>query len=56
MIKPGETRILKKDNVFRGEVWGRKGEKVRIISVNGCAVIYENKKGERYPCNIKDLE
>lgn len=47
---------INKDNTFRGEVWGRKGDKVKIISINGNAVIYENEKEERYPCNIKDFE
>lgn len=51
----GETKTLNKDNKYKDHVWGKKGDKVTIISVNGTAVIYENDKG-RYPCNIKDLE
>lgn len=47
---------LSKDNTFRGKVLGKKGDKVKIISISKTAVIYENDKGERYPCNIKDLE
>lgn len=50
------TYYLKKDNTHRGKVWGRKGDKVKIISINGKAVIYEDQKEERYPCNIRDLE
>lgn len=56
MREPNKTKILRRDNVFRGKKWGNKGEEIRVISINGCAVIYENTKGERYPCNIKDLE
>lgn len=52
----GSSKTLKKDNVFRKQIWGKKGEKVTIISVSGNAVIYENSKGKRFPCNIKDLE
>lgn len=51
-----QTAIFKRDNTFRGKIWGKKGDKVKIISINGNAVIYENEKGQRYPCNIKDLE
>lgn len=55
----GTTKALNKD--IKGSAktvpfWGRKGEKVKIISVSGNAVIYENSKGVRFPCNIKDLE
>jgi hypothetical protein len=52
----GEIKTLNKDNVFKNQVWGKKGEKVKIISVSGNAVVYENSKGVRYPCDIKDLE
>ena len=55
-MKIGDFKTLNKDNVFRKQVWGKKGEKVTIISVSGNAVIYENSKGKRLPCNIKDLE
>lgn len=55
-METGTTKTLNKDNVFRKQVWGKKGEKVTIISVSGNAVIYENSKGKRFPCNIKDLE
>lgn len=51
-----EFKTLNKDNFNKNEVWGKKGEKVKIISVSGSAVIYENSKGVRYPCNVKDLE
>ncbi|MCL1657432.1 hypothetical protein I6H88_13705 [Elizabethkingia bruuniana] len=51
-----ETKTLNKDNVFRGQIWGKKGDKVKIISISGSAVVYENAKGKRFPCNIKDLE
>ncbi|WBV60269.1 hypothetical protein PFY12_14670 [Chryseobacterium camelliae] len=52
----GELKTLNKDNLNKNAVWGKKGEKVKIISVSGNAVIYENSKGLRYPCNVKDLE
>lgn len=59
-MQVGEFRKLNKDNTFnkgaRAHVWGKKGEMVQIISIRGNAVIYENKKDERFPCNIKDLE
>lgn len=47
---------LNKDITFRGKVWGRKGDKIKIISINGNAVIYEATNGQKYPCNIKDIE
>ena len=52
----GQNKKLNKDNVYRNIVWGKKGERVLIISISGNAVIYENSKGVRYPCNVKDLE
>jgi hypothetical protein len=52
----GENKTLNKDNLYRNAVWGKKGERVKIISVSGNAVIYENSKGVRYPCNVKDLD
>lgn len=52
----GQTKTLNKDNLYKTHVWGKKGDKVLVISVNGKAVIYEDNKGNRYPCNIKDLE
>lgn len=55
-MKPGETKALNKDNVYKGMIWGTKGEEVVIISVSGNAIVYENAKGKRFPCNIKDLE
>lgn len=55
----GQIRRLIKDNVFvknrTKHIWGKKGEKVKIISISGNAIIYENQKGERFPCNINDL-
>lgn len=50
------TAILNKDNKYKNKIWGKKGDKVKIISISGNAVIYEDEKGERYPCNIEDLE
>lgn len=55
-MKIGDEMTLNKENRYKAEVWGKKGEKVKIISISGTAVIYENIKGDRYPCNIKDLE
>lgn len=52
----GAFKTLNKDNVYKANVWGKKGDKVKIISVSGNAVIYEDLKGKRFPCNIKDLE
>lgn len=52
----GETKTLNKDNRYKTHVWGKKGDKVKIISVSGNAVIYENDRGIRYPCNIRDLD
>lgn len=52
----GSSMILNKDTGYKGQIWGKKGEEVKVISISGNAVIFENKKGERYPCNIKDLE
>ena len=52
----GEIRKLNKDNTYKTHVWGKKGDKVKIISISGNAVIYENDSGKRFPCNIKDLE
>ena len=59
-MEAGDFKTLNKDNVFTKNkakyTWGKKGEKVKIISVSGNAIIYENSKGKRFPCNIKDLE
>ena len=52
----GETKTLNKDNRYKTHVWGKKGDKVLIVSASGNAVIYEDNKGNRYPCNIKDLD
>ncbi|AQX52521.1 hypothetical protein CMT42_15475 [Elizabethkingia anophelis] len=46
---------LNKDNIFRGHNWGKKGDKIKIISISGNAVIFENVKGDRLPCNINDI-
>lgn len=55
-MKIGDTKTLNKDNIFKKTLWSIKGEKVKIISISGNAVIYENSKGKKFPCNIKDLE
>lgn len=55
-MKIGDFRTLNKDNKYKSQIWSKKGEKVKIISVSGNAVIYENSKGKKFPCNIKDLE
>lgn len=47
---------LTTDNGSKNKIWSRKGDKVKIISVSGNAVIYENKSGERFPCNKKILK
>ena len=52
----GDIKTLNKDNVFRKNTWDKKGEKVKIISISGNAIIYENSKGKKFPCNKKDLE
>lgn len=52
----GQIRKLNKDNVYKTSVWGKKGDKVTIISISGNAVTYESEKGERFPCNVKDLD
>lgn len=51
----GEEKILNKDVKFIGKIYGLKGEKVKIISISGNAVIFERKNGKRFPCNIKDF-
>lgn len=51
----GTTKTLNKDVTYKQFVWGKKGDRVLIISVSGNAVIYENSKG-KFPCNIKDLD
>lgn len=59
-MEVGEIRKLNKDNSFQKSnkryVWGKKGDKVKVISISGNAIIYENMKGKRFPCNIKDLQ
>lgn len=52
----GTTMTLNKDTGYKAQIWGKKGEKVIVISISGNAVIFENYKGERFPCNIKDIE
>lgn len=54
----GTVKTLNKDLKGTAKTkafWGRKGEKVKIISVSGNAVIFENNRGVRFPCNIKDI-
>lgn len=55
-MKIGDEMTLNKDNKYKTEVWGKKGDKVKIISISGTAVIYENIKGNRFPCNVNDLQ
>ncbi|SIT96802.1 hypothetical protein SAMN05660493_01497 [Epilithonimonas bovis DSM 19482] len=55
----GTTKTLNKNIIGTSkskEMWGKKGDVVKIISVSGSAVIYENENGKRFPCNINDLE
>lgn len=52
----GEIKVLNKNNTYKTNIWGKKGDKVKIISVSGNAIIYENENGKRFPCNIRDLE
>jgi hypothetical protein len=47
---------LNKDAGLGKQVWAKKGEKVKIISISGNAVICERENGFRFPCNIKDLD
>lgn len=51
----GSIKKLNKNLVYKNVTWGKKGDQVKIISVSGNAVIYQNEKGFRFPCNIKDL-
>jgi len=51
----GDEKVLNKEVKFIGKIYGLKGEKVKIISISGNAVIFERKNGKRFPCNIKDL-
>ncbi len=55
MIELGKTYTLNKDIVFSHKIFGKKGEKVKVISISGNAVIFEKENGKRKPCNIKDL-
>lgn len=51
----GDEKVLNKEVKFIGKIYGLKGEKVKIISISGNAVIFERKNGKRFPCNIKDF-
>lgn len=39
----------------KGHYFGKKGDKVRIISESPPAVVVENEKGDRYPVNITQI-
>ena len=52
----GTTKILLKDVGSKTKTWGRKNDKVKVISVSGNAVTVEGENGERFPCNVKDLK
>lgn len=52
----GDEKVLNKEVKFIGKTYGLKGEKVKIISISGNAVIFERKNGKRFPCNIKDFD
>lgn len=47
---------LNKDAAFGKSFWAKKGDKVKIITISGNAVTVEKYNGNRFPCNIKDLE
>ncbi|RKT01057.1 hypothetical protein BCF58_0268 [Chryseobacterium defluvii] len=47
---------LNKDAKFGKSFWASKGEKVKVVGISGNAITCENKKGLKFPCNIKDLE
>ncbi|MGL6038123.1 MAG: NfeD family protein [Soonwooa sp.] len=47
---------MNQDSGYKGQIWLKKGEKVKVISISGNAVIVEKTDGKRFPCNIKDLE
>ncbi|SHJ21327.1 hypothetical protein SAMN05443429_11255 [Cruoricaptor ignavus] len=51
----GTIQMLNKDVVFRGKVYGKQGDLVKIISVNPPALTFENSNGQKFPCNIKDI-
>ena len=51
----GDEKKLNKDAKYKESVWAKKGEKVKIISISGNAVICEKQNGSRFPANIKDL-
>ncbi|WP_392436440.1 hypothetical protein ACF3N7_05260 [Cruoricaptor ignavus] len=52
----GEKAIILEDTGYKGKIWGRKGESVSVVSISGNAVIVENLKGERFPCNIREIQ
>ena len=56
VLEVGQTKTLNKDVTFKSEVWAKKGERVKIISISGNAVIFERYNGKRFPCNIKDIK
>lgn len=55
MLQNGSAAIILKDTGYKGNTWGFRGDRVTVISISGNAVIVENQKGLRFPCNIKEL-
>ena len=53
-IQVGQTYTLKQNNEFRGKVFSKKGEKIKIVSISGNAVIYETNDG-RFPINKNEI-
>lgn len=53
---PNEQKRLKNDVLgMKRNIYGKRGEVVRIVSVSLPAVIVENVRGERFPVEIGDL-
>lgn len=51
------THILTTDIYStRKTLYGKRGDKVRIISVSPPAVVVENEKGDRFPINEKQIK
>lgn len=44
------------NRMSKGQLYGKKGDKVKVIDENSPVVIVENEKGERFTTRLENLE
>lgn len=55
-METGDYVLLTAESGYKWTIWGYTGDRVKIISISGNAVIVENEKGSRFPCNVNNLK